>query len=117
MTTTYEQLHDELKAQRESLLADLQELDARAKQWFIGYETHPADAGTYAFDQAAEQAMRNNIAKTLREVEEALKRFEKGTYGVCDNCGKVIDIARLEAIPHTSLCMRCAETRDYHNNR
>ncbi len=117
MTATYEQLHAQLKDQRETLIADLEELDARAKQWVIGYKTHPADAGTYAFDQAAEQAMRNNVARTLREVEDALKRFEKGTYGICVNCGQQIDIARLEAIPHTGLCMDCAESRDYRNSR
>lgn len=117
MVATLEQLRAELEAQRESLAADLAELDERAKQWVIGYKTHPADDGTRAFDQAAEQAMRRTIAHTLREIEDALARFEKGTYGICVNCERPIDIARLEAIPHTSLCMDCAEARDYKNHR
>ncbi len=35
----------------------------------------------------------------VAEVERALKKFEKGTYGLCDVCGRNIEPARLEALP------------------
>jgi DnaK suppressor protein len=113
MVATHQQLKAELQQHRQVLIAELQDIDARAKHKVVGYETHQADDATHAFDQAAELAMRNNVAHMLREVEDALSRFEADTYGICVNCGERIDIARLEAIPHTSLCLRCAESRDF----
>ena len=51
--------------------------------------------------------MENRIRQDLVGVEHALRKFEEGTYGKCDNCGKAIDPARLEALPQASLCMDC----------
>jgi len=52
-------------------------------------------------------ALENRIGDQLAEVEHALQKFEKGTYGVCELCGKPIDPARLEALPQAKLCMNC----------
>ena len=53
------------------------------------------------------------VSRGLRLVEEALAKHEAGRYGICDNCGREIDIARLEAIPYTPLCLSCAEALEY----
>ena len=45
----------------------------------------------------------------LEQVESALKRIEAGNYGYCVNCGKPINPARLEALPHAQLCISCKE--------
>jgi RNA polymerase-binding protein DksA len=113
MVATYEQLKAALERQREELTAEIESLEVYDGDRIIGYKTHQADVATHAFDQAANLAMRNNAAAMLREVEDALSRLAKGTYGRCENCGVQIDIARLEAIPYTRLCMDCAEARDY----
>ena len=42
----------------------------------------------------------------LKDVNEALERIEKGTYGTCENCGKEIDIERLQACPEAKDCLR-----------
>ncbi|MBN2471352.1 MAG: TraR/DksA C4-type zinc finger protein [Anaerolineae bacterium] len=78
-----------------------------------GYTNHQADDATQAFDQAKDLAIRTSTEKRLRLVEDALTKFKQGTYGTCENCGKEIDIARLEAIPYTPYCLECAEARDY----
>jgi DnaK suppressor protein len=52
-------------------------------------------------------ALENRIRVELAKVEHALDKIEKGTYGICDNCGKPIDPARLEALPQATLCMDC----------
>lgn len=44
----------------------------------------------------------------IRQIREALRRIENGTYGECSRCGEKIDEARLAALPHTSLCIDCA---------
>jgi RNA polymerase-binding transcription factor DksA len=43
----------------------------------------------------------------LASIEQALRLAEKGTYGICERCGEKIDPARLEALPHTTFCVRC----------
>ena len=48
-------------------------------------------------------------AKILQAIEEALWRIEKGTYGVCRDCGEPIAPARLNAIPWTRVCITCKE--------
>ena len=48
-------------------------------------------------------------AKILQAIEEALFRFEQGTYGVCRDCGEPIAAARLNAIPWTRVCIACKE--------
>jgi DnaK suppressor protein len=53
--------------------------------------------------------LRQTDAKILQAIEEALQRIEKGTYGVCRDCGGTIADARLNAIPWTRVCINCKE--------
>jgi DnaK suppressor protein len=46
--------------------------------------------------------------RTLEEVESALARLQKGSYGLCAFCGEPIADARLEALPWARLCIHCA---------
>src|SRR5215213_3569063 len=48
-------------------------------------------------------------AKILQAIEEALYRMEKGTYGICRDCGEEIAAPRLNAIPWTRVCITCKE--------
>ncbi len=47
-------------------------------------------------------------ASVLNEIDIALGKIEKGTYGICERCGKPIEIERLELIPWTKFCSNCA---------
>lgn len=47
----------------------------------------------------------------LGEIDAALGRIEKGTYGECATCGDPISARRLKALPWARFCMRCAELR------
>lgn len=44
----------------------------------------------------------------IRQIKLALKRIEEGVYGDCAKCGIAISPARLEAVPYTTRCIRCA---------
>ncbi len=46
---------------------------------------------------------------TLHDVEYALSRFDAGMYGSCEVCGGAIPLERLEAIPHATTCVVCAD--------
>lgn len=97
-----------LEEQRTQLQKELAEDNGTPPADGMGYSTHPADDGTVAFEQAADLAIRENARRMLYQVERALFRIEEGTYGVCRQCGKKVDPARLEAIPYTRYCLHCA---------
>ena len=63
------------------------------------YGVHMADSGTDNFDRDFNLSLLSADQDVIYEIEEALKRIEKGTYGVCEITGKAIPQARLSAIP------------------
>ena len=48
----------------------------------------------------------------LDKIDQALKRIEDGSFGVCESCEEPISIKRLEARPETTLCIRCKEDQE-----
>ena len=56
--------------------------------------------------------LKQTDAKILQAIEEALTRLDKGTYGVCRDCGEAIAPARLNAIPWTRVCITCKEKQN-----
>lgn len=112
---------DELKPVLVEMLEDLQEKvdyyeENRERDRDLegaGYTNHQADDASQVFDQARDLTFLRRSQNRLREVKDALERMEAGTYGICENCGQPIDLARLEAIPYTTLCLSCAEAREY----
>jgi DnaK suppressor protein len=56
--------------------------------------------------------LKQTDAKILQAIEEALYRMEKGTYGICRDCGEPIAPARLEAIPWTRVCISCKQKQN-----
>jgi len=72
-----------------------------------GYSLHMADAGTDNFDREFALSLVSNEQEALYEIEEALKRLEQSTYGLCANCEKPIRKERLQAVPFARLCVQC----------
>jgi RNA polymerase-binding protein DksA len=71
------------------------------------YSNHMADIGSDAMEQ--EQAFLHASQGTdyLMALEEALRRIDKGTYGVCEECDEKIPVRRLEAFLAARLCIKC----------
>jgi RNA polymerase-binding transcription factor DksA len=65
------------------------------------YSLHMADSGTDNFDRDFALSLLSSDQDAIYEIEEALRRIEKETFGVCELTGKPIPKARLEAIPWT----------------
>ena len=68
---------------------------------------HQADAGSDAYDRDFALSLLSQEQDALYEIDEALKRIDAGTYGVCELSGKPIPHARLEAIPFARLTVEC----------
>lgn len=53
-------------------------------------------------------ARREKVERRIRAIEGALERANSGTYGICERCGRRIQVERLAALPFTTLCIECA---------
>jgi len=86
---------------REQLVRQMNGLAEESAQELAGYSLHMADSGTDNFDRDFALSLLSSDQDAIYEIEEALKRIERKTYGVCELTGKPIPRARLEAIPWT----------------
>jgi RNA polymerase-binding transcription factor DksA len=86
---------------RERLLNQMSGLAKESAEEMSSYSLHMADSGTDNFDRDFALSLLSSDQDAIYEIEEALKRIEKGTYGVCELTGKTIPKARLDAIPWT----------------
>jgi RNA polymerase-binding transcription factor DksA len=68
---------------------------------------HQADAGSDAYDRDFALSLLSQEQDALYEIDEALKRIDQGTYGICELCNKPILHARLEAIPFARFTVDC----------
>lgn len=75
-------------------------------------EPASADLNDQAIELEDDEVLEGVGRAGLREIyllQQALKRIEEGTYGICQQCGNDISSARLEAVPYTMVCRHCAQ--------
>ncbi len=56
-------------------------------------------------------ALEKRVLEQIAEYESAVKKFDVGTYGLCEMCGQKIAAERLEAVPHAKLCITCKSAK------
>jgi RNA polymerase-binding transcription factor DksA len=86
---------------RERLRNQMAGLAKESAEEIAGYSLHMADSGTDNFDRDFALSLLSSDQDAVYEIEEAMQRIEKKTYGVCELTGKAIPKARLDAIPWT----------------
>ncbi|MFA6295813.1 MAG: TraR/DksA C4-type zinc finger protein [Patescibacteria group bacterium] len=112
-------IKDKLEKEKQQLqksLGDVATKDPKAKD---DYDPKFKNFGDPIFDNTAEAAevslydsnlsVEGNLEQKLKDVDNALDRIKKGTFGKCENCNKMIDKARLEANPTATYCIECAK--------
>lgn len=72
-----------------------------------GYSYHMADVATDNYDREFSLGLASNERELLYVLEDALKRIEEGTFGICEECDVVISKTRLKAIPYARFCVKC----------
>lgn len=95
----WQKYYNHLLELREQLMHQMNGLAKESAQEIPGYSLHMADSGTDNFDRDFALSLLSSDQDAVYEIEEALKRIERNTYGVCELTGKTIPKARLEAIP------------------
>jgi RNA polymerase-binding transcription factor DksA len=102
----------DVAARKLALEKKLLELSERADEIEEGLrEPGDDDFEEQAVESAADEVLEGVADVTREEIDQiglALSRIEAGTYGICSSCGEKIPVARLEAIPHATKCLKCA---------
>jgi RNA polymerase-binding transcription factor DksA len=68
---------------------------------------HPADVADFTYQRELHQTTQNLLDREAQQVEAAQHAREKGTYGMCQECGRKIPAERLKARPEATLCIPC----------
>ena len=77
-----------------------------------GYTYHMADVATDTYDREFSLGLASNERKAIYEFDDALKKIEDGTFGICEECKSLIAKNRLKAVPQARLCVKCQEKKE-----
>ncbi|MDD5604747.1 MAG: TraR/DksA C4-type zinc finger protein [Dehalococcoidales bacterium] len=109
------------KALKEKMEADLLRLKEQLEQIRdIGGEDNRREGSPYGKkeEEAAEtaeiesrMAMEKRLLEQINDIEDALKKFDDGSYGMCEKCGQTIVYERLEILPQARLCINCKSAK------
>jgi len=109
----FDELRSRLVSEQKRLSEELEQLQADSRTTEVRREGSPfgkrEEEATESFELEKRLALEKQARDHLNEVEHALKKFEEGTYGMCDICGEPIAPARLEVLPQANLCVKCKE--------
>ena len=92
-----------LEGIRDGLLRE--EADAEASAELSNVDQHPGDLGSDTFEHEKNQSLLEQVSDELLQIDAAVQRLERGTYGTCQACGRPIGAERLDAQPATRFCV------------
>ncbi|MGA3216923.1 MAG: TraR/DksA C4-type zinc finger protein [Acidimicrobiales bacterium] len=98
--STYLEQAASLKAEAESLVEEMEPGD-------IQFDDESGEGGTVTVDRERDLALSAQAMAAVEEIDHTLAKIDNGTYGICENCGRMIVKARLEALPYARLCIDC----------
>jgi RNA polymerase-binding protein DksA len=99
-----------LKKERARLLGELKHQEV-VEQDHPTTGNHMADDATEVSEQAKTLALKRHLEGMLKEIDRAIARAEKGTYGICERCKNPISEDRLKVLPSATLCIDCAKSQ------
>ena len=110
-----DELYEQLKQERIRFQAELQRMKAEERSADEQREGSPfgkrEEGATEAFELEKRMALEKKLMDALADVDHAIEKYEAGVYDICDICGDTIELARLEALPQASLCLKCKSNR------
>lgn len=110
-TTKYKNIQEQLENEHKRLAGELLQVQTSASSSEERREGSPfgkrEEEATETLELEKRLTLENRIRQEISEVAHALAKFDKGTYGLCENCGQPIPPERLEVRPQASLCMNC----------
>jgi len=103
---SYGALRHRLEHQKTEMSGRLERITANLRR---GYDADSKERAKELEDSEVVDALGNEAREELVKISAALRRMDKGDYGLCVECGSEIKYGRLEAHPYADDCIDCAE--------
>jgi RNA polymerase-binding transcription factor DksA len=113
-TTTNQLAVDKLRRERRETEEEIDHLRADLRQ--MG-EPDADENDLDAYEREKTLALVQSLQRKLESLDRAILMAQRGTYGICETCGTRIDPARLEILPHATLCLKCQRDFERRNRR
>src|SRR4051812_8775619 len=110
MNPKWQKYFDRLVEMRDELVARRGDLGETPSAYESNFSVNPADRATDEYETGAAYGKFSSDQEVLFEIEEALRRMDDGTYGICEATGKPIPEERLEAVPWTRFAREAEES-------
>jgi len=81
------------------------------------YTVHMADMAADTYERELSMNIVSSEQEVLYQIDDALKRMDEGTFGICQQCNAAITMSRLRAVPYASLCIKCQRAKEQKNRR
>ncbi len=101
-----EAVRERLEKELRETIAELERLQEKLQ---VEVEYGLGEGDPIIYEREMNMALRRRARRKVKSLEEAVRRFEEGTYGICEVCGRQISAQRLEALPQARLCIECAQ--------
>ena len=73
----------------------------------VQFDEESGEGGTVAVDRERNLALSDKAAEIVEEIDDALRKIDRKSYGTCERCFEPIPMLRLEALPYAQLCVEC----------
>lgn len=102
-------LRAQLQSEHERIVEQIQALDS--SEGDLSFDDNFADSSQVTAERGEIEVLAGTLNEARRDIEDALAKFDAGTFGRCEVCEGEIGADRLEAMPAARLCMSCASAR------
>lgn len=121
--TKLDELKERLEKQKKEITKELQKFAAKDKNldgdWDTKYPDMNTGVGSQQLEDAADEVteystllpIEQNLELRIKDIDIALEKIKKGTYGECENCKREIEEERLEAYPEARTCGKCQKEK------
>lgn len=107
-----EKLKQRLVAKRKELISEVRGSNVNSLETGSGGIQDIADQAASAYTKEFLLSIGDAERRMLKQVDEALNKIQRDTYGLCEVCGEMISEKRLEALPFATLCITCQEEEE-----
>ena len=104
-----------LAAEIKSIAQDTSTSPREASGDLSGYTVHMADMAADTYERELSMNIVSSEQETLYQIDDALKRLDDGSYGLCQQCNQPISMSRLKAVPYASMCIACQRAKEHKN--
>lgn len=100
-----------------SIAQDTSKSPREASGDLSAYTVHMADMAADTYERELSMNIVSSEQEVLYQIDDALKRIDDGSFGVCQQCNEAISMSRLKAVPYASLCIGCQRAKEQKNKR